>query len=257
MQHWPDSMVTYLAEQRLLFSQDAFGMHVATGERFDDQLPGHVLEWEAGKYYANILMPFASQIDKTLKALGELDLSIDMIVPDHGPIWRKNPGRILDLYAKWNRREARNKAVIIYDTMWKSTSLMARAVADGVVAEGAHVRVMSLDGCHRSDVAAELLDAGALVVGSPTLNNAIYPTVADVLTYVKGLRFPNLLGAAFGSYGWGRGAVHEIEAILKSMKVDLVRESVRHKYVPDAAALEQCVALGRGVGQAVNERFGP
>lgn len=256
MQHWPDSMVAYLAEERLLFSQDAFGMHLATGERFDDELPDHVLEWEAGKYYANILLPYGGPIEKTLKKLEALELPIDMIVPDHGPIWRTNPKRILELYGKWAGREASNKALIVYDTMWHSTSLMASAICEGVVSEGARAKVMPLGGCHRSDVAAELLDAGALLVGSPTLNNTILPPVADVLTYLKGLKPRNLIGASFGSYGWGRGAVHELDDILESMNVELVQEGLRVKYVPDGEALEKCVALGRLVGQCLNERYG-
>ena len=249
MQHWPDSMVCYLADDRLLFSQDAFGMHLATSERFDDQVPDHVLEYEAGKYYANILMLFAGVIEKTLQKLRALEDRIDMIVPDHGPIWRKNPKRILELYGKWVRREVSKKVLITYDTMWHSTSLMASAIAEGVAAEGAQAKVMPLAGAHRSDVAAELLDAAALVVGSPTLNQTLLPTVADVLTYLKGLKPRNLVGASFGSYGWGRGAVHELDDALEAMNVELVREGLRIKYVPDAAALGKCVDLGRTVAR--------
>lgn len=255
MLHWPDSMFTYLLDDHILFSQDAFGMHLATSERSDDQLEPGVLRREAAKYFANILMPYAALIPKVLGKLGTLGVTPRLIAPDHGPVWRGGIDVILSLYSEWAGLKPAHKAVIIFDTMWQSTAKMAAAINDGLVSADVKTVVMPLGSAHRSDVATELLDAGALIVGSPTLNNNLFPTVADVLSYLKGLKRPGLIGAAFGSYGWGGEAVKLVESALQEMKVELVAESVKIKYVPDQEALQKCFNLGVQVGEELRRRI--
>jgi len=249
MLHWPDSMVSYLEEERLLFSQDGFGMHLASSERFDDELPLPLLEHEAKKYYANILLPFSRQALKVLDRLSEAKLELDIIAPDHGLIWRKSRGRILELYREWAGQKRGRKAIIVYDTMWGSTEKMAKAIADGLAAGGASVKVMKLRAVHRSDIATEMLDAGALVVGSPTINNNMFPTLADILVYLKGLKPVGLIGAAFGSYGWSGESVKQVEELLEGMKVEIVGEALRTRYLPDKEMLGTCRALGMTIAQ--------
>ncbi len=244
MLHWPDSMFTYLEEEQILFAQDAFGMHLASAERFDDEIEDHILDYESAKYYANILMPFSPLVTKLLARVKELDLPIRLVAPDHGPIWRTGIPKILESYARWARQEPTTKAVVAYDTMWQSTAKMAVAVADGLTAGGATPRVVPLRSSHRSDLAMEILDAGALILGSPTINQQMFPTLADVLTYLKGLKPLNLVGAAFGSYGWSGEAVGYLNDLLKQMKVELVSDGVKVQYVPDDNALNECRALG-------------
>jgi flavorubredoxin len=247
MLHWPDSMFSYLKEEKLLFSQDAFGMHLASGERFDDELDDSLLEHEAAKYYANILLPFSHLILKLFDRLGGLGLEFGMIAPDHGPIWRKNGGRILELYRKWARQDRTNRAVVVYDTMWGGTGRMASAIADGLAGGGAGVNVLKLRAAHRSDIATELLDAGAMIVGSPTINNNVFPTIADLLVYIKGLKPKGLIGAAFGSYGWSGESVKQIEEHLRGMDIELVAEGLKAKYVPDDKVLASCRELGEKI----------
>jgi flavorubredoxin len=256
MCHWPDSMVSYLHGEKLLFSQDAFGMHLAATERFDDELPDWLLEHELAKYYANILMPLEGPVARALEKLTGAGLDFRIVAPDHGPIWRRGFRRVLELYGRWSRAERTNKAVIVYDTMWKSTELMARAIADGLAAGGTSAKLMPLSGAHRSDVAAEVLEAGALVVGSPTLNNTMFPTVADVLCYLKGLRPKGLIGAAFGSYGWSGESVKHIAAALDEMGVEQVAEPVKARYVPTAEDLAACRRLGAAVAAKLTVRHG-
>jgi len=254
MLHWPDSMVSYLAEEEILFSQDGFGMHLASTERFDDELPRDVQAEEAAKYYANILLPLSPLVAKLLESLPTLGLSIKTVAPDHGPIWRTNFDQILTWYSTWAAQQPTRRAVIAYDTMWKSTDMMARAICDGLVKCGVSVNVMPLESCHRSDVATAVMHAGALLLGSPTINNGIFPTVADVMTYLKGLKPKNLVGAAFGSFGWSGEAVPQLNEMLKSMNVELLSDGVKVNYVPDAPALDECYALGRSVGDMLNRR---
>ncbi len=253
MLHWPDSMFSYLDDGGVLFSQDAFGMHLASSQRFADEIDQDILGYEGAKYYANILLPLSSLVTKLLQQVPELGLDINIIAPDHGPIWREDLGKILGSYAQWAEQTPTKKAVVVYDTMWQSTALMARAIGEGLRSAGAVPKLMQLRASHRSDVATEILDARALVVGSPTMNNNIFPTVADVLTYLKGLKPRNLVGAAFGSYGWSGEAVGQIEETLTEMKVDLVAASLMVKYVPDDAALAQCYALGQQVAARLNQ----
>jgi flavorubredoxin len=253
MCHWPDSMVSYLRSEGVLFSQDAFGMHLASAERFADELDPCLLDQEAAKYYANILLPLSRFVAKALDKLAALDVPLKTVAPDHGPIYRRGEDieGILASYRRWVARRKRRKAVVIYDTMWQSTRRMARAIGEGLAAAGATVKLMSMDVCHRSDVATELLDAAALLVGSPTLNNTIFPTLADVMTYVKGLRPANLLGAAFGSYGWGGEAPKQLQAMLGEMGAETPLEPLRVQYVPDEEALAGCREFGRRVGERV------
>ncbi len=255
MLHWPDSMMTYLAEDRLLFSQDGFGMHLASSERFDDEIDPAILEYEAATYFANILLPYSPLILKLLDRLYGLNLPIDVIAPDHGPIWRKDVKGIVESYRRWAVQAPSKKAVVIYATMWRSTELMALALAEGLSGRGIPVKVMSLDVNHRSDVAYEVLDAGILAAGAPTLNNNMFPSMADVLTYLKGLRPQNLIGAAFGSYGWSGESVKQVEAALADMKVELPGEPVKAKNVPGAEELGRCRDLGALLGDRLLEKL--
>lgn len=247
MLHWPDSMLTYLVEGGVLFSNDAFGMHLASSERFADELPRDLLRAEAAKYYANILLPLSPILTAFLGKLPGFGLDIRTIAPDHGPIWREDAGWIVERYAEWAAQKPTRKAVVVYDTMWGSTAKMARAIGDGLAAGGATAILMPLDAAHRSDVATELLGAGALLVGSPTMNNQIYPTVADTMTYLEGLRPRNLVGASFGSFGWSGESVAHLDERLTRMKIELVAEGLKVKYVPDGERLEACRNLGLAV----------
>ena len=257
MVHWPDSMLSYMPDEKLLFSQDAFGMHLATSELLADSLPRDMLEQEAGKYFANILMPLVNPISKALGKVQEAGIELaragglGIVAPDHGPIWRRPEDIefIVGKYVEWCAQKPTMKAVVVYDTMWGSTELLARAIGDGLKAGGAEPKLMPLKGNHRSDVATELLEAGALVVGSPTLNNNMFPTVADVLTYLRGLKPQNKVGAAFGSYGWAPAGVKQVRAVLEEMKVALVGDALTIKYVPTDEDLGSARELGIQVAE--------
>ncbi len=253
MLHWPDSMFAFYEEGGILFSNDAFGMHLATAERYAEELDPWIIRYEAAKYYVNILLHLSPIVLNLLNKLPSYNLDIRMIAPDHGPIWRRPQDiqLILDWYREWAEQKPTRKAVVIYDTMWESTARMAAAAADGLISGGARVELMPLEGTHRSDVVTELLDAGALLVGSPTMNNQIYPTVADVMNYIKGLKPKNLVGASFGSHGWSGEATRHLDAIMEEIKIELVKPGVIHKYVPNNDALMACRELGLAVARRI------
>ncbi len=255
MLHWPDSMFSCLNEEELLFSQDAFGMHYASLERFDDQIDPAILAYEAATYYANIILPYSALVAKLLQRVTAAGLSFRMIAPDHGPIWRRDIGGIIEQYGRWAAQKPTAKAVVVYATMWESTERMARAISEGLAAGGLSVKLMSMDHVHRSEVVYELLGAGALAVGSATLNNNVLPRMADIMTYLRGLKPRNLVGAAFGSYGWSGEAVRQIEEFLAEMKAESAGEGIRVKNVPDAEDLARCYELGSSMARQVRSRL--
>ena len=255
MLHWPDSMFSYIPEEKLLISNDAFGQNWASSERFDDEVDLTALLKETSHYYANIILPFSNKVQKVLKELDESEMEIEMIAPDHGLIWRSHVAEVLKAYDRYSRQETQKKAVIIYDTMWQSTEKMAKAVADSLQEEGISTRLMHIKSFHHSDVMAELIDAAAFLVASPTHNNGILPLISDALTYVKGLRPASKVAAAFGSYGWSGEAVKHLNRHLEEMTMEIVHSGVRSKYVPDHEKLAECKQLGKEVAQAIQQKF--
>jgi len=177
-----------------------------------------------------------------------------MIAPDHGVVWRSNPMMAIEAYERWSRHEGKGNAMIIYDTMWHSTEMMAKEVAIGLQDEGISVRLYNLRYNHRSDVMKEALDASAIILGCPTLNNGLLPRMAGFLMYMRGLRPTNKIGAAFGSYGWSGESVKLLNEAMTEMKFDLIDDGLKVKYVPETGDLANCVELGRKVGQALKAK---
>jgi len=246
MLHWPDSMFTYFENDGVLFTQDAFGMHLATSQLYVEENDPAVVRYEASKYYANILMPYSPLVSKLLAAFPSYQLDIKVIAPDHGPIWRRPEDiqNIVGLWTKWAQQAYCRKVVIIYDTMWESTKKMAHVISDVMLQESIPVKILPLGKTSRADVATELLEAGALLVGTPTINQQMFPTLADVLCYLKGLKPKNLVTQVFGSYGWAPEGIKQAQSILEAMKLDLAGESLAIKYVPTQKDLEQCKLFG-------------
>ena len=255
MLHWPDSMFSYLEKENILFSNDVFGMHLATSRLFDDENDENIWLPEAEKYYANIVLPYSDIVLRFLDQVKKMNLSPKMIAPDHGFIWRKDPTRIVELYAKWAAQKPQNKAVIVYDTMWGSSEKMARQIADGLQANGTTVRMISMHHNDRSEVALALLHSAALIVGTPVLNSQIFPSMADVLCYLKGLKKKNLIGAAFGSYGWNGAPIDSLTKTLEEMGVEVVSPALKTSFVPDEETLAKCRELGELISQKIKEKL--
>lgn len=251
MLHWPDSMASYLDGEEILFSNDAFGQHLCTSKRFDDENLVSQIMYEAAKYYANILMPFGKLVTKALPKVKQLP--IKLIAPSHGVIWRSHIDKILAAYEQWGSGCTDKKVIIAYDSMWGATEQMGRRILEGVAAAGPSVKMYRMSVADRSEVTMEILEAKGLLIGSSTLNNGVLPTTGALLTYLKGLRPSNKIGAAFGAYGWGGGAQVDTEAMLKAAGVDLVAPSLTLKWVPSPEELEKCYNFGFEFGKMVME----
>ena len=253
MLHWPDSMFTYIREEAILMPNDAFGQHLASSFRFDDEVENRLIMEEAARYYANILYPLSGLVLKKLEEVEALNIPISMIAPSHGVIWRENPGQIIESYRRWASGEWLPKAVVVYDTMWGSTESMARSIAEGLAAEKIDTRVIKISIRDVNNIFTELLEARLLVVGSPTINRSYLSVLSPFLDDLTGLKPVNRLGAAFGSYGWSRGAVKAIEAKLEAAGLTLAREGLETLWVPDAGELKDCFEWGRTLAQRIKE----
>ena len=251
MAHWPDSMVSYIPEDKILLSNDAFGQHIASSERFNDEVCQEELWQEALTYYANILMPLNRSVGRAIAALD--GVPIDIIAPSHGVIWRTDLGRILAKYTSWVAGETKERVVIAYDTMWKSTQNMAYAIAEGVASEGIECKVFNLTDNHRSDVMAAIQEARAVLIGSPTLNNHVYPSVAGFLAYMRGLKPMNKFGAGFGSFGWAGGARKFVEEQMKLAGIEMIDSDLDVSYKPTEEEWKKSFDYGVMVAKKVKE----
>ncbi len=251
MLHWPDSMVSYIPEDKLLISQDAFGQNIASSQILDQHQEWPALKKEMANYFANIILPYSSNVLQTLGKIQDLGWSIDMIAPDHGLILEKHLPQAVAAYQEFARQKPRAKAVIFYDTMWQSTQKMARVLASSLAEQGIEVKVFHLKRWHHSDVMNEVWDAAAVLAGSPTHNNGIMPQVADMLTYMQGLRPQNKLGAAFGSYGWSGEAPQGIQHWLQQMAMQTPLEPMRVQHVPGHEDYRQLSSQAQVLGEKI------
>ncbi|HIR93521.1 MAG TPA: MBL fold metallo-hydrolase [Candidatus Egerieimonas intestinavium] len=237
MLHWPDNMVTYCPEEKILFSNDAFGQHFASNLHFDVDVDLDEVFAQAKKYYANILMPYGTQAQKAMEVVKGLELS--MIAPSHGVIWTEHIPMILETYDYFASPELEEEACVVYDSMWHSTEKMALAVLEGFSKAGIPARLFDLKSNHISDVMTEVLKSAYVAVGSPTLNNQMLPTVASFLCYMKGLAPKNRKAFAFGSYGWGGQSIALVNQELESMGCQIIHEPIRQQYIPSQEQLRE------------------
>lgn len=253
MLHWPDSMFTYLTGKNILMPNDAFGQHYATAFRFNDQVNQGELYEEALKYYANILTPFSNLVLKKIEEVLALNLPVEIIAPSHGVIWRKEPLQIVKKYQEWARQIPEKSAVIIYDTMWEGTRKMAEAIGQGLSSAGVPYKIFYMAVSDRNDVVTEIFKTKAIIVGSPTMNQGLLPTITPILEDIKGLKFQNKIGAAFGTYGWSGESVRLIEEHLQQCKIPIAAPGVKAKWQPKPADLEACLKLGQAVAEAIKK----
>ena len=255
MLHWPDSMVSYIPEEKLLVSNDIFGQNIASSARFVDDFgdDGEYLR-RVKEYYYNIVLPYSPMVLKALPIVEQLD--IDMIAPDHGLIHRgeKAVRSIIDMYRAMAEQKPQQRALIFYDTMWQSTETMAYAICSGLEENGVPTRIMSVKSNHHSTVMTELADCGAVLAGSPTHNNTILPLVAAQLTYMKGLRPLNRIGGAFGSFGWSGEAPKQLQEHLTDMHMDMPVEPVKCSWRPDRDVLKACYDMGKTISEALKKK---
>jgi flavorubredoxin len=253
MIHWPDSMMSYLAEDQILFSNDAFGQHYASSERFDDEVPQETLMEEATKYYANILWPFSHLIAQRLAEIEKMGIPIKMIATAHGLSWRKDPGKILGAYKRWAANETQPKIVVVYETMWGSTAKMAQKITEGISDAGVSFELFNMAEADRTEVVTAMFGAKGYMVGSSNHDSGILPNMVSFMEFLKGLHPKNRIGCAFGSYGWSGVAIQKLDAILKETGVEIVQPALLVNYAPDKSQLAACYEFGKKIADLVKK----
>jgi len=253
--HWPDSMFTLYAEEGILFPNDAFGQHICFPQRYDHEIPEYVLMDAAKKFYANLITPLSKLVLKKFQEVTDLGLleQIKMIAPSHGQIWT-DPMKIIGAYSDWATGNCKDKVTIIYDTMHYSTQKMAHALAEGVISEGVDVAMYYLHVDERSEIVKDILESKAIALGAPTIYDEPFPSVGDLIYYLKGLKFNRTgrerLAITFGSMGGKGGTPKTLAEDLKTCGFN-VKDQYEVYYVPDADELEKCFKTGKKLAQEI------
>ena len=252
MLHWPDSMACYMTGDNILFSNDAFGQHYANEYMYNDLVDQNELFTECIKYYANILTPFSSLVDKKIKEVLSLNLPIDIIATSHGVIWRDNPTQIVEKYLAWANNYQENQITILYDTMWNGTKRMAEAISKGIVEtdKTVNVKLYNIANSDKNDVLTEIFKSKTILVGSPTIGGGIISTTAEILEMIKGLRFKNKKAASFGCYGWSGESVKLIKDHLEKSGFTIINDGIRALWNPDQESIDKCVEFGKEIANA-------
>jgi len=254
MLHWPDSMMSFYDRDGVLFSQDAFGMHLAGSKLWADEYQESIIDYEMRKYFCNIINAQSGKVLALLEELPKLNLDIKAILPDHGPLFRKDFGKVMQLYRECAEQKPQPKAVVVYATMWQATEMLARAFADGVRAQGMEVKVLDLAVADRSEVKTEVAAAGLVAFGAPTMNNNVFPLMMDALTYVRGLKPQNKTGFAFGSCGWSGEGAKQISEQLNLMKFEQPIPFIQSKYRPTDAEMKAAFDAGFNLAEQVGNK---
>jgi len=217
--HWPETIFTYLVEDKILFPCDFFGQHVAYGEFFADEF-GHEVAVDLAKmYFAEIMMPFRKPAMNAIEKVKKMD--VKMIAPSHGLIWR-DPKVIISAYENWAGEKMKKKVMIVYVSMWGSTEKMVKVLNSALVEKGIDVVIYDLINSEIGHVAKELVDTPVVVVGGPTVLGGVHPAAAYATMLVKALRSPTKYAAVLTSHGWSGGAVKALQDMLAGTKIEIL-----------------------------------
>ncbi len=246
MLHWPETMFTYLVEDKILFPCDFFGLHVAEGA-YDIEVEDLLIF--AQRYFGEIMMPFRFNGQRAMEKIKNLE--IRMIAPSHGPIHDK-PDTIVNAYRKWVNGETRQKAVIVYVTMWNSTERMIRIISETLASEGVEVVRHNMANADIADVARDLVDARAIVLGVPTVLGGAHPLGVHAANLVKVLKPPAKYAVVLSSYGWGGGAIKNIQETLGTTKMEIVG-AMEIKGPPSEKDTAKIIEIGKALVGKIKE----
>lgn len=244
--HWPETMFTYLKEDKILFPCDFLGEHTAFGF-WDDEV--EELIPFAQRYFGEIMMPFRLMGKRAIEKIRELE--IEIIAPSHGPIHR-NPERILDAYTKWTAGETKKKVIIVYVTMWNSTEAMVKTMVETLLSESIEVSLYNLSNADIGDIAKDLVDSKGIVLGTPTVLGGMHPVALYGAYLVRALRPPLKYGVVLSSYGWGGGAVKQASEILAPTKIEILG-TARINGPPSTEDKRKIIDLGKLLAKKVKK----
>lgn len=255
MLHWPDSMFVYMTEDNILFSTDVFGQNYSAHESllFDDCVDEEELYQRALKVYVNLFAPYNKIANKKIKEIEDLNLDINIICPSHGIAWRSNPQYIIDKYEQWSNNYEENQITIAYDTLRGSTEKMAQYIEEGIkqVWNEATVKLCNLAHLDITDIIVEIFKSKAVLLGSPTMNNGIFPSMAGLIELIKVTKLKNKRYVAFGSYGWSGESVGQIMDELNRCGFEVLDEGLKVHWVPNEEEKIRCIEFGKSIASKI------
>jgi flavorubredoxin len=247
-------MMTYDEKDKILFSGDAFGgFGTLDGGIFDDEVRIDFFEDEIRRYFSNIIGKYTKMVQRALNKLKDANIDIDIIAATHGPVWRKDPKRIIDLYDKWSRCETEKGVVIAYGSMYGNTEEMAEYVARRLAEEGIkEIKIMSVSKTHISYIINEIWKYKGVILGSCTYNQGLFPYMESLVQWLAHNDIKNHVLGIFGTYGWSGGGVSTLVKYNEQMKWPLVYEPVEAKLSAKSEDFKKLDELAKAMAREIN-----
>ena len=248
MVHWPETMMTYVAEDKVLFSGDAFGSFGAlNGAVVDEEMDIEPYIPEMYRYYSNIVGKYGMPVQKALEKTS--DLAVDYICSTHGPVWHSEVSRVVSIYDRLSKYEAEDGVVIVYGSMYGNTQEMAEAIATRLAERGVKkIKMHNVSYSHLSYILSDIFQYKGLIIGAPTYSNTLFPLIESVVQAIKTRELKNRVVGSFGSFTWASKAVKRINEVLEeSHLLDAEIVSVENKQAPGAIDIEKCRALADAI----------
>lgn len=248
--HWPDTMFTYVPEEKMLFTCDGFGAHFCDERMYDDLVDEDIYRKEMAHYYDSIMRPFADKIQDGVKRVRQLD--IEMILPSHGPILRSDPWKAVSLYEEWSAANSKPQehVTILYASAYGNTRRMAEAIAEGV-SKYAAVSLFDAGTANPSEVRNAIEASKGVIAGSCTINGDALEPIWALLGLFALVNKKGKVGASFGSYGWSGEAIGMIEERMRGLRLKVVESGLRFCFVPTEDNLSRCRAFGEEFAQGL------
>lgn len=249
MLHWPDSMATYMTQDNILFSNDAFGQHFAVEELFNDKADKCQLWEEAIKYYANILNPFSPLVKRKVEEIQSLGLPIDIIATSHGAVWRDNPLQIVEKYYEWSQQYKENQITIAYDTMWDGTKQLAHKIGAEIasISPDTKVKIFNISHTNKNDIMTEVFKSKAIAVGSPTVGQNVLSSVSGWIDFLKELKFKGKKAAVFGCYGWSGESTKVLRERISGAGFEVVEPEIKCNWNPSEEEFNKASEIAKAL----------
>jgi flavorubredoxin len=255
--HWPDSIYSYIVEDKVLITCDSFGTHYCTSAIFNDLIENEANYYESLRYYYDCIMgPFKVHV---LNAINKIEnLNIDLICPGHGPVLRENPLKIVELYKSWSTKVPKadnsNKVTIAYVSAYGYTEVLAKKIAEGINTTGNfNIKLFNVIQYKQDEILNEINDSEGIIFGSPTINSDMLPPIRNLLTELNPIIHGGKIAGAFGSYGWSGEAVPQIETRLKELRMKITSPGLKVVFKPSEEDLEKAFLYGKKFGEKVLE----
>jgi anaerobic nitric oxide reductase flavorubredoxin len=238
MIHWPDNMLTYSPELKVVFSNDAFGQHIVNYQMTDENLDRWYCIEQAKEYFANIVLSYTAQVKAKLNLILSKNWEIEYIMPAHGIIWKQYIPDILAAYQKFANLENKNKVLIVYQSVWNHTQQIAESMAEGFAAGGMEVKIYKLSETKSSIVFREAMDSKLICLGSGTYNNDMSYSVAAFLEHLRAAKLKGKKGLTFGAYGWFPKVPSILDEKMAEAGLEMVQNAIGQSFSPNQEQLD-------------------